>query len=145
MTLSEKSATFRDHALAAHFRRTEISARPVSKRQLSHKLHHLRPCKEGDVLQSPRRSWCRVGKGAGHNDDLNTRSFAAPCPRVGREGEPGRKRVGTARMPPTDMERGLGIARLCPPYTALAFGNGFLDAPIRNEPDQGHQDVHRNR
>jgi hypothetical protein len=38
----------------------------------------------------------RVGKGAGHTADPNKFSSAAPCPRVGREPEPGRKRVGIA-------------------------------------------------
>src|SRR5712692_1052912 len=45
----------------------------------------------------------RVGKGADHNADPIRRSFAAPCPRVPREGAPGRERVGTARVQTTEF------------------------------------------
>src|SRR6266852_992074 len=45
----------------------------------------------------------RVGKGADTNSDLNKRLCAAPCPRAGKEGGPGRIRVGTARVQATDI------------------------------------------
>src|SRR5438128_11459042 len=61
----------------------------------------------------------------------NTRSSAAPCPRVGREGEPGRKRVGTARVRTTDVGARSWIARLCPPYAAAVHRSDFIETSKR--------------